>query len=106
MILRQQAPLPAIGSALITASSSTVFALFVSWISSVVGLDLCSSASLNSRYLSPPSYPLTGQRFKRKMDYPSLPMPSLAEDLGGGGREVVEVDDEAGVFGNTFRRCV
>jgi hypothetical protein len=31
-------------------------------------------------------------------------MPSVAEDLGGGGGEVVEVEGEFGVLGETFSR--
>ena len=38
----------ALGAALITVTSSSGFGWFVSWISSVVILGLCSSASLNS----------------------------------------------------------
>ena len=41
-------PLSAIGSTLISVSTTVVFGWFVSWISSVVILDLCHSASLNS----------------------------------------------------------
>jgi len=35
-----------------------------------------------------------------------IPMPSIAEDLGGGGGEVVEGDGEVGVFTQTFSRSV
>ena len=41
-------PLTAVGSTLMNTGTFTGFGWFVSWISSVVSLDLCSSASLDS----------------------------------------------------------
>jgi hypothetical protein len=48
-------PLSAIGTTLITVTAATVFGWFVSWISSVVILDLCNSVSLKAQ----PSYQRT-----------------------------------------------
>ena len=54
-------------------------------------------------YIYALSYPTTGPPGKEIGGGVSLPMPSVAEDLGGGGREVVEVDVNVLTFTEAFR---